>query len=366
MHVAFYTDAEEIGGAERVLLSILGALPNDIRATVLGTDERIVDALAERRPGAAKAVLPRVRNKWHASAIAEHVGVLRRLRPDVLHANLRHPWSCQYAILAGVLVRRTHVVAVEHAPIAASTPLQRRLTRTLASRVAVHVAVGWKVARALEALVDLPGGTIRTIHNGVDSDVPPPAALLAEGSVIGAIGRFSVGKRLDLVVRTLPELPDVTAVLVGDGPERAAVERLTHDLGVGERVVFTGWRSDARALLSTFDALVLPSSYEGLPLVILEAMFAGVPVVATDVGSVSEAIRDGETGRTVPVDDLDLLVGAIRDVLDPATGERLGARARVLAREAFTVERMVRDYDRLYRELGGSRAAAPSRERASA
>lgn len=366
LHVAFYSDAEEIGGAETVLLSILDTLPEDIHATVLGTDERIVRALAERRPEADATALPQVRSKWHATAIAEHVRVLRRLRPDVLHANLRHPWSCQYGILAGVLARGTGVVALEHAPIAASTPAQRRLTRALASRVAVHVAVGRNAAQAIEALVGLPAGTIRTIHNGVDPTLPPPAAPLAAGPVIGAMGRFSPGKRFDLVVRALPELPGVTAVLVGDGPERAAVARLACDLGVDERIVFTGWRPDARALLPTFDALVVPSAYESLPLVILEAMFAGLPVVATDVGSVSEAVVDGETGYTVPVDDLAQLVEGIRSVLEPTTRARLGARARELAHDAFTAERMAQDYAHLYRELSRGRAPAPSRTQAVA
>jgi glycosyltransferase involved in cell wall biosynthesis len=286
------------------------------------------------------------------------VRVLRRLRPDVLHANLRHPWSCQYGLLAGVLARGTRVVALEHAPIAAASPVQRLLTRALARGVAVHVAVGDGAARTIEGLIGLPAGSMRTIHNGVDPALPPAAAPLAEAPVVGALARFSPGKRLDLLVRALPELPGVTAVLVGDGPERAALERLALELGVGDRVVFAGWRADARALLATFDALVVPSDYESLPLVILEAMFAGVPVVATDVGSVSEAVLDGETGRTVPVDDAGALAEALRGVLEPGAAQTLGERAREVARERFAVERMVRDYDRLYRELCPAGGAA--------
>ncbi|MGZ4385557.1 MAG: glycosyltransferase, partial [Gaiellaceae bacterium] len=153
------------------------------------------------------------------------------------------------------------------------------------------------------------------------------------------------------LLRALAELPDVRAVIAGDGPERERLERLADELGVADRVELPGWVDDPRSILRSSSALVLPSRFEALPLVVLEAMQAGLPVVASDVGSVCEAVIDGETGLLVPPDDVAALVGAIRSILDPARAATMGERGRSVAARRFTVRRMVREYELLYRRL---------------
>ena len=177
-----------------------------------------------------------------------------------------------------------------------------------------------------------------------------PSPRVASGPIVGSLGRLDRQKGYDVLVRALQLLPGVTAVLVGDGPERAALERLAGELGVSERLHITGWLEDGRARLASFDVFVLPSLYEGLPLVVLEAMVAGLPVVASDVGSVRDAVReDGRAARAGRRRG-----GARRG--DPACarpelGARLGEAGRVRALERFTVERMVRAYERLYDDV---------------
>src|SRR5205823_4013374 len=122
----------------------------------------------------------------------------------------------------------------------------------------------------------------------------------ADGPVIGAIGRLAPEKGYDLAIHALRDLPEATLVLVGDGSERERLEAIARELGVAERVQFTGWSDEPRRYLPGFDAFVLPSRQEGFPLAVVEAMLAGLPVVAADVGSVSEAVVDEETGYLVP------------------------------------------------------------------
>ena len=152
----------------------------------------------------------------------------------------------------------------------------------------------------------------------------------------------------------------MTGVIVGDGEGRESVEALAAKLGADERVLIEGWHDDARSYLPTFDVYCLPSRFEGFPLAVVEAMLAGLPIVAADVGSVSEAIRDGETGLLVPPEDPVALASAIRRLLeDRRLAARLGERARALATEQFTAEHMARAYEDLYRRFSAVSRARP-------
>lgn len=354
MRLVVYTDAsEEVGGAEASLGNLLESLGSHIDATVSGIDDSVVSTLAARRPGSRKLVLPRVRSKRDLGGIFSHVQGMRRLRPDIVHANLANLTACQYAILAGLLAPGARVIAVEHAPLPTQSRQQQRYKSLLSRRLSAHVAIGERSARATEDLVGLPPGTLRVIYNGVPDIELEPFPRVTADPVIGALGRLSEEKGLDVLVRALPLLPGVTAVLVGDGPERKPLEQLANDLGVGGRVVITGWLDDARRHLPSLDLLVLPSRFEGFPLALPEAMLAGLPVVAADVGSVAEAVVHEETGLLIrPTEDPKALADPIRRLLgDQATRARFGARGRALALERFTAARMARAFETLYAEV---------------
>lgn len=351
-NVVLYTDATAFGGAEAVMGHLVAGLDGRFAIEVLGVDAAVAEAVASRRPGVEAGVVPRVRHKLDLAAIAGHVRAVRERRPAILHAHLRTPWSCQYALLAGVVTPGVRTIATEHLPLASSVALQRWLKRGLVSRLDAHVAVGEEAARLVERHAGLRSGSVRVIPNGVPAPEGLPARPEHGGpAIVGSLGRLEAQKGYDVLVRALPALPGVAAVLVGDGSERVALERLAGELGVSDRLRITGWLEEGRAELAAFDVFVLPSRYEGLPLAVLEAMLAGVPVVASDVGSVRDAIRDGHTGLLVPPGDATRLAGAIRRALEPELGKRLGAAARAQALDRFTVERMVRAYEELYEEV---------------
>jgi glycosyltransferase involved in cell wall biosynthesis len=352
VRIAVYTDAVDRGGAEVSLRTLLAALDPRLEVTAVGVDAGVLRWIAEARPGMETFVLPAVRDKRHLRPILSHLHEIRRLRPDVFHANLRHPWSCQYGLAAAILTPGTRAVAVEHALIPASGPLQRRLRRLTTRRLAAHVTVGRRAAQAFEELLGLRKDSMRVIYTGVRLADAAPAARPPGGLVIGYLGRFSPEKALDVLLEALARLDDVTAVLVGDGPERARLERQAAELGIADRIVLPGWQEDSTSYLRSFDVLVSPSRSETGPLAVLEAMLAAVPVVATNVGIASEALVDGETGLLVEPDDPDALAAAIRTAqADPELRRRLAEEGREVAARSFTPEAMAEAFEKLYAEL---------------
>jgi glycosyltransferase involved in cell wall biosynthesis len=348
-----YVDADELGGAERALRDLLEALDPAISVTVLGTSERVVGWIANARGGTATCVIPKVRDKRDLRNIANHRQTVAKLRPDVFHASLQNPWACQYGIAAALTTPGTKVIAFENLPTPPTSELQRRLKRLASRRLHAHVAPGLASARELERTIGLRSCSVRTIPYGIRWQDGRPAAREFAGPTVVALGRLTRQKGFDVLLRALARLDDASAVIVGDGPEATALERLRAELGLDGRVRFAGWVDDPAALVRSADALVLPSRYEALPLAILEAMHAGLPVVATDVGSIREEVRAGETGLLVPAEDPVALASAIDDVLDPAIGRAMGARAKDVASQQFTSERMARDFELLYRMLLG-------------
>jgi glycosyltransferase involved in cell wall biosynthesis len=345
-------DSVDIGGAEISLGNLLAELDPSIDVSVLGVNRRVVDAVAARRPGIPVSIVPPVRNKTHLRPIAAHVRAVRALRPDVLHVNLWSSWEGQYGILAGLL-NRSPVVAVEQIVFGAQPWIQRALRRALSSRLGAHVAVGEQVGREVEKMIGLKPGSIETIYNGVP-DVPlNPVPRAAAGPIVGAVGRLSPQKGLDVLIRATALLPaDVTCVLVGDGPLRTELEQLAESEGVADRVIITGWVERARDYLPALDVVAMPSRFEGFPLAAVEAMLACRALVATPVQSIPEAVQDGTTGLLVAPEDHRALASAIDELLrDADRREAMGRRGRALALERFTSRTMARSYEALYRRL---------------
>lgn len=310
----------------------------------MGVDADVCRWIAGDRP---VVLVPPVRNKLGVGAFVAHRRAIRRVRPDVFHANLREMADARHALLAAESVRGVRVVAVDQLPLAPTHSLTRWFTRVVAQRVDRRVAVGERAARLVEDALDLAPGRVLTIYNGVpDVAVADPPA--TGRMVVGTFARLDRIKGLDVLLDAVAPL-DVSVVIAGEGPERGALETRA-----GEHVEFVGWRDDTSALLASIDVYVLPSRNEGFPLSIVEAMLAARPVVATAVGSVAEAVIDGRTGFVVRSDDVDALRRAIAALADaPELRRRMGAAGRAHALEHFTDVTMARSFEALYDEVCG-------------
>jgi glycosyltransferase involved in cell wall biosynthesis len=193
---------------------------------------------------------------------------------------------------------------------------------------------------------------LHVVYNGVRDVVPALRARPAGEPVrMVSIARFEPPKDHATMLRALSLLREEKweLELVGDGPREDRVRRLAAELGIARRVRFEGYRANPAETLARAHLLLLCSRSEGFPRSILEGMRAGLPVVASAVGGVPEAIEDGRTGRLVPVGAPASLVAALQPLLDSGPErERLGAEARLRYEARFTFERMLRDTAALY------------------
>jgi glycosyltransferase involved in cell wall biosynthesis len=174
--------------------------------------------------------------------------------------------------------------------------------------------------------------------------------------VVGTLGRLTEIKRQDLLLRAFAQArrhhPGAHLLVVGEGPLRSELTSLGSSLGLEGAVHFAGYQSEPAKYLAALDIFALTSRSEGMPLVVLEAWAAGVPVVASAVGGLPELVREGENGLLFPSGDESALTAALVALLDdPERRRRLGRAGRQTVAERFDVRHMAAEYDRHYRDL---------------
>jgi glycosyltransferase involved in cell wall biosynthesis len=290
--------------------------------------------------------------------------VLRRYRPDVIHSH-GLPALVEYGPLAylGARARWIHTYHYGNYPY-----VNRRymtIERIYSRKPDQLVAVAEAQRRILIEHHHIDPARIVALPNGV-RDLPflaDAAAVRARKRqelgipdgvpVVGSIAVLSEQKGTTYLLQAakgvIDRLPGVRVVIVGDGPLKETLVREASDLGLGERVIFTGWRADVGELLMAFDVWVMASLWEAMPLALLEAMAGGRAIVVTDVGDNRRVVEDGRVARVVPpraVEPLrDAILGLLQD-RDQALALARGARARFEQR--FTIDRMVESYQGLY------------------
>jgi glycosyltransferase involved in cell wall biosynthesis len=339
-----------IGGSERHLLTLLPVLAErGIEPIFVGLDDpnwNASDFYDALEVPAVRIVSPR---DFDPRLLVRLAGTLKA---DIVHTHLVH--ADVYGGLAA-RVRGTRLVSTKHNDdpfrIGPFRFVERGLSR-LADRV---VTITDALHRFTVDRVGVPEHKVETIHYGLD-DVPAPWGSNAvddvpEGArVLLAVSRLTEQKGIDIAIRTLPRLPDDTALVVlGDGPERPALTRLARELGVERRVFLLGRVPDVAAWLGRATVFVHPARWEGFGLSVLEAMLAGLPVVASNVSSLPELVRDGASGLLVPPNDVGALAAAIAGALERP---ELGAAALSRARSKFSVARMAERTLTLYERLG--------------
>jgi glycosyltransferase involved in cell wall biosynthesis len=357
-----------VGGAQTYVAALVPALAERFDVVVAAHGEGpLRDAV--QRAGARYVALRHVNRALGARdalGLIELLALLRRERPAILHAN-----SSKAGILGRVAAALTRVpvrVFTAHgwafgARTGRSAALYRwadRLARPLTTAV---VCVSESERRAGLAAGTCDPARTWVIHNGVALDGVAPAPLAGVPPVIVSVGRLAAPKDPLTLVAALARLPAgaFRAVLVGGGPQHADVAAAVRRAGLDDAVELIGNRDDVPALLAVADLFVLASRSEGLPMSVLEAMAAGLPVVASAVGGVAEAVVDGETGLLVPPGDAKALADSIGRVLaDPQLRRAMGSAGRARAAAHFELGRFRAAHVALYER---ALAAAPNRRR---
>ena len=292
--------------------------------------------------------------------------MLREQQVDVVHAHQYTPFF--YALSARLFGAWRPILFTEHGRHQPDYPRPKRMlaNRLFLSRRDRVVGVGAAVRQALINNEGIPGRRVGVLYNGIDVDAFAAAAdrsaarrELGVGPgefVLLQVARLDYLKDHATAVRTLARVltqaPQARLALVGDGPERPAVEAHVRELGLGDKVRLFGTRADVARLLHGADTFLLTSTSEGIPLTVIEAMAAGLPVVATDVGGMREVVAHGTTGLLAAAKDDTALAGhVLRLASDGDLRLRMGEAGHIRAKQYFDEPRMADDYARIYREL---------------
>ena len=344
MRVAHVHRMRGIGGSERHLLTLLPALAErGVEPVFVGLDDPAwnpVDFYDALTVPAIRIPAPRDVDPVVLARL------LRRLDAEIVHTHLVH--ADLYAGLAAKL-RGRRLVSTKHNDDPFRTGpfgvVERRLAR-MADRI---VTISDSLHRFTVERVGVPESKVETIHYGLDTlpqawGVNPPDSVPDGARIVLAVSRLTEQKGLDTLVEIVPDLPeDVVVVVLGEGPLRKELER--------DRVFLLGRVPDVSAWLRRASVFVHPARWEGFGLAVLEAMLAGLPVVASDVGSLPELVRDGETGYLVAPGDRPALLAAIERALEQP---QLGAAGEQRARSEFSVARMADRTAALYAALASA------------
>ena len=353
------------GGTERLTVELATRLSARFRMTVCClnepgdwahevTDRGIPVVTLGRVPGFRPSLGRRV-----AAVAREH---------DVRVVHCHHFSPFVYGWIAGLVDRRLRVLYTEHGRLSdAPATLKRRIAHAALSRLSGHsYAVSHDLRRYLVDSGFAPR-KMSVIHNGIDPGLLPDDAarrdarvafgLPADAFVVGTVARLDPVKDLGVAIRAIAEVrrsvPHALLAIAGDGPERAHLDAVVAEAGAADAVRWIGYTPEARRLLGGCDVYVNTSVSEGISLTILEAMAAGIPVVATRVGGTPEVVEAGRTGLLVPARSAGAVAEAIVQLgHDPERREVMGHAGRERVERAFSIDRMVEDYAREYVRLG--------------
>lgn len=356
------------GGAENMVLSLASGL------VAAGIDAQVFT----ERPGwmteRAKARGLSVSSDAQATGIDWRwiVRLARRMRRE--RVDLFHSHEFNMNILGGAAAKLAcipHVATIHGRHWVADSPRRVWAYRAMRRLGVPIVAVSEDLRTYLAEGFGLDPQTLEVIHNGIP--MPPDRidagakhkeaqtaarrqlGLPDAGALLACIGNLYPVKHHACLVRALPSLPETHVAIAGRGEEENNLTGLASDLGVGDRLHLLGLLDDVVPLLCAADVFVHPSLSEGLPLAVLEAMAHGLPIVASRVGGIPEAIEAGVSGALVPPDDADALAETIAQILEsPERSRALAQQARARAIAEFSVDTMVDRYQRLYSAVGGS------------
>lgn len=302
------------------------------------------------------------RFKWDPMTLYRLFSMIKEFQPDIVQTWLFA--GNAYGRVAAHWAKVPHIIASERCVDEWKSGYHFLIDRFL-MRWTDRIVVNAEGIRRFYVRQGLTDQAITTIPNAIEPKPidPSPTTKIRESlgvppdvPLVGFIGRLWPQKRVQDLIWATDILRmsgwNFRIVIVGDGPRRVALKRFADALEIMPIVHFVGHRNDVTEIMRALDMLVLPSKFEGLPNVALEAMMAGKPVVGTRIAGTDEVVVDGETGILVPPQQPLELARAIRSILaDPSLGKRMGAAGRERVLSEFSIEGMIAKYERLYEGL---------------
>ncbi len=381
IRVLLVESGRAIGGTERVVWELATRLPKSrFEVSVWLSPAPGVDELAAALTQAGLTVhrVAEVDRRFDLAGMAGTWSRLRMLRPDLLHVHHVWPAADRYLSLIARAAGVPRLVVTEHITGQSHSRGQRALKRDELRHADAVTAVTGAIVDTLTRDYGIERSRVAVIPNGADPPDPDREEPLARRwrekflptplkPLWVVAGRLEEQKGHDVLFAALARLVknglDFTLAVAGDGSRRSWLETQALSLGLAPRVQFLGQLEDVGGLLAAADAVLLPSRWEGLPLVLLEAMARARPIIASAVGGVRDAIDDGVHGTLVPPGDEAALAEALERLHRKADGAwRLGRAAAQRVRERFVWHAVVEDYEAVYDEVLGLASFTPSAE----
>ncbi|MBW6499462.1 MAG: glycosyltransferase family 4 protein [Bacteroidales bacterium] len=370
--ILYVIDGLEFGGGERVFAQIINGLPEDRFETFLAT---ATNAAIQRSITARNCSFFPIdfSNRCNALNLLKLAGIIKNQQVDIVHGQGARAEF--YARLAARISGRKKYVSsvampVEGYDVGAFRGFFYRVLDRFSERfVDCFLVVSSALERDMIQTHGVAAKKVVKIYNGIETDHYNPDAqeegrrgIRREFSVnereilIGSLGRMVWQKGFEYFVRGIPailqEIPEAKFMLVGEGPLRRDMENLSVSLNIRDQLVFTGYRSDIRDMLSAMDVVVIPSVLEGFPMITLEVMAMEKPIVATAIDGIAEQIENGKEGLLVAPQNPQEIVQAVKRLLnDPDYARLLGANARTKVIREFSVQKMITQTIDVYEKL---------------
>lgn len=365
--VAYLITNSEVGGAQAHVTDLLKALHGRIDAVLLagGDGPLFAAAQASGAQTVRLTLLDNALSPWRAvTAFKQLITALRAARPDLIHVHSAKAGALGRLagwVLGIPVVYTVHGFAFKPAAPARQRIIARLVEWLLAPLTARMICVA-EAERAMANTLPIPSKRVHVIRNGIAEATTALAVPEAALRRITMVARLAAPKRADLVIRAFAQaaLPDCELALAGEGPEMATLRALADTVAPG-KVRFLGAVSDVPALLASAQLFVLASDHEGFPLSILEAMRAGLPIIASDLPGIREQLADGDCGRLIPgSDDQRWAAMLVQLARDPGERERLGNAARAHWEQHFGMDRMATATWQVYQQVLLDQGTIPS------
>lgn len=363
----YFTDTVAYGGAEEYLKILAMGVKSEFKTTVAmpkrdGTKELVEEI---RDAGIDVDYIETSNTKPRQSLWNSFLYFLKE-RPDIVHFILTWPPFCRYPLLAARILNLRCFLTEQLVPKNYQLRKYDIFYKRLAySAVKKAIAVSYENRQNLVSIFGLPEDKITVVHNGIDlsrfqnldsnrlEKIGKELQIPEDALIITTIGRLHQQKGHEYLIKAskivLSQFKDAIFLVVGEGELEDELQRMTNSLGLGDNFRHTGRRKEIPEILGLTDIFVLPSLFEGLPLVILEAMAAGKPVIASNISGIPEAVIDGATGILVPSQNEKELAGAILDLLTNSIKRKLmGENGKERASKYFSHKRMIEMTKRLY------------------
>ena len=366
--ILFVIDGLEFGGGERVFLQLAAGLRDRYQVFVASMSGGIFEH--ELKQLGIKNYPVDMSRRISLKPIRQIKKIIRNNKIDLLHSQGAR--ADFFARIAGRLAGVPHIFCTIAMPVEGfdvgllHKKIYRFMDQLTERYVERFIVVSDSLKQTLVKGRGIPAHQVVRIYNGIELSQYHPNVeygnlrsewgIPQEIPLIGAIGRMVWQKGFEYLIECVPEIvrayPNAKILIVGDGPLKDKLKVKSEKLKVADKIIFAGFRSDIKEILSAIDVLVIPSLLEGFPMITLEVMAMAKPIVATNIDGITEQITDGVDGILVPPKNPSVLAKAVIRVLnDKETARTMGLSARKKVEQEFSVEKMVAETEKVYMSL---------------